>query len=85
MARDSDLLGAATVMVFELWHLKTGTLIRGYQTEGAALAFIRDVLLFASREEVAQFRLRRTDTAERTTVLHEGEALLQRAIEDRVL
>ena len=84
MARDSDLLGAAMVMVLQLWHLKTGTLIPGYQTEGAALAFIRDVLLFASREEVAQFRLTRTDTYERTAMVARVKHCCS-AVEDRVL
>ena len=67
---------------FEL-RLTTGGLVHAYASEGAALAFVRDVVVFAGREAGAQFQLVRVDASARTTVVAEGEALVRRAVEDR--
>ena len=40
-----------------LGHLVTGHLIRLYDRESAALAFIRDVVRFGSRQQATQFAL----------------------------
>ena len=72
-------------MVFQLRHLETAALIHTYETEGAALAFVRDVVVFACRNAGRQFRLIRVDDSGETTVVAEGDALMQSALEDRVL
>ena len=42
---------------FELWHLETTAPIHTYESEGAALAFVRDVVVFAGRPAGARFQL----------------------------
>jgi hypothetical protein len=70
-------------MVLQLRHLRTGAVIRSYETEGPALAFIRDVVRFGSRQEAAQFALVLVAEQGHTSTVAEGEALLKRALEDR--
>ena len=70
-------------MVFELRHLDSGKLIHQYRTEGAALAFVRDVVRVAGRERAARFTLEERDTGGQSHNLATGAALVQRALEDR--
>lgn len=46
---------------FELWHVETTAPIHTYESEEAALAFVRDVVVFAGRQAGAQFQLFRMD------------------------
>jgi hypothetical protein len=70
-------------VVFELRHQDSAKLIRDYRTEGAALAFIRDVVRVGGRVQAAQFILeeRREDGQVRTVAT--GDSLVRRALEDR--
>lgn len=70
-------------MVFELRHLDSGKPIHQYRTEGAALAFVRDVVRVAGRERAARFTLEERDTGGQSHTLATGAALVQRALEDR--
>jgi hypothetical protein len=68
---------------FELRLLDTGKLVHDYNTEDAALAFVRDVVRVGGREQAARFVLEeRAESGETRTVAH-GAALVQLAIEDR--
>jgi hypothetical protein len=66
-------------------RLTTGGLVHTYASEGAAPAFVRNVVVFAGREAGAQFQLVRVDAGARTTVVTEGEALVRGVVEDRVM
>jgi hypothetical protein len=70
-------------VVFELRRRETGSLVRAYATEGAALAFVRDVARIGGREQAAGFALDERDERGQTRRLAEGVALVQRALEDR--
>ena len=70
---------------FQLAHAQTGRLIWTYSGEGAALAFVRDVVRLRSHRDAAQFELRMVDNGARTTTLARGEQLVRLALEDRVL
>ena len=70
-------------MVFELRRRGTGRLIHVYATEGAALAFVRDVIFIGGRDQAACFALEVRDELGQTCTLAEGLALVQRALEDR--
>ena len=70
-------------MVFELRRADTGSLIHRYTTEGAALAFVRDVIRIGGRQEAAGFALDERNEQGQTRTLAEGDALVQRALEDR--
>ena len=69
---------------FELRRLGTATVIHTYDSEAAALAFVRDVVVFAGREAGKQFQLLRVDISG-LAVVAEADALMDRALEDRVL
>ena len=69
---------------FELWHLETTAPIHTYESEGAALAFVRDVVVFAGRPAGARFQLFRVD-ANGLCLVAEGEILMRRALEGKVL
>jgi hypothetical protein len=60
-------------------------LIRAYAHEGAALGFVRDVIRLRGHQDAAQFELRTLHPGAQTIVLAEGEQLVKRALEDRVL
>jgi hypothetical protein len=68
---------------FELRYIATRRLIREYRSEGAALAFVRDVVRLGGREPASQFELL---VADRDTLMYVagGVGLVQRALEDRV-
>src|SRR4051794_22828409 len=70
-------------MVFELRHLNSGTLVHSYMTEGAALAFVRDVIRIAGRDRAAGFTLEERDERGDVRALASGEKLVRRALEDR--
>jgi hypothetical protein len=70
-------------VAFELRHVESGTLIRTYPTESAALAFVRDVVRVSGREEAAVFTLEERDQHGDTRTLASKAALVQRALEDR--
>jgi ATP-dependent 26S proteasome regulatory subunit len=72
-----------STVVFELRRLASGTLIHSYITEGAALAFIRDVIRVAGRDQAAGFALEKLDERGAARALASGPALVQRALEDR--
>ena len=71
-----------TVM-FELRRRDTGGLVHAYATEGAALAFVRDVIFIGGRDQAGCFALDQRDEHGQTRRLAEGVALVQRALEDR--
>ena len=71
-----------TVM-FELRRRDTGGLVHAYATEGAALAFVRDVIRIGGRDQATCFVLEARDEQSQTRTLAEGLALVQRALEDR--
>ena len=70
-------------VVFELRRRDTGSLVHAYATEGAALAFVRDVVFIGGRDQAACFALKVRDELGQTRTLAEGLALVQRALEDR--
>ena len=70
---------------YELAYFRTARVIRTYTCEGAALAFVRDVVLFGSRADAAQFRLQKILAGPRVATIAEGERLVTRALQDRIL
>ena len=70
-------------MAYHLRRLANGRLVHSYQAESAALAFVRDVVRFGSREQAAQFALDYEDESGHRTRLAEGGGLVTRALEDR--
>jgi hypothetical protein len=80
--RGPDSAPTPTV-VFELRRRDTGSLVHAYPTEGAALAFVRDVVRIGGRDQAACFALDQRDEQDQTRRLAEGLALVQRAVEDR--
>ena len=70
-------------MFFELKYLETGKLIHRYPTEGAALAFVRDVVRVGGHDQATQFTLEQRDQTDETHTIAAGVVLVQRALEDR--
>jgi hypothetical protein len=70
-------------VVFELRRRDTGSLVHAYPTEGAALAFVRDVVRIGGRDQAACFALDQRDERGQLRRLAEGAALVRRALEDR--
>ena len=70
-------------MVFELRRLDTGGVVHQYETEGAALAFIRDVVRVAGHERASSFVLYEEDSEGREQPIAEGADLVWRALQDR--
>ena len=68
---------------FELRRRDTGSLVHAYATEGAALAFMRDVVRIGGRDQAANFALDERDEQGQTRRLAEGVVLVRRALEDR--
>ncbi len=66
------------------FHLRrrTGERIHTYQTEGAALVFVRDVIRVNGHQAAAQFALDSEDEQGQTRVIAEGMALVRRALQD---
>ncbi|MBV9601562.1 MAG: hypothetical protein JOZ87_32535 [Chloroflexi bacterium] len=71
--------------VFQVAHARTGKLIWTYAREGSALGFVRDVVRVRSHADAAQFELRIVHGGARTYTVAQGEQLVRRALEDRVL
>ena len=70
-------------MAFELRHLESGTLVYSYISEGAALAFLRDVIRIGGRDRAAGFTLVECDEGGDKRTVASGAALVRRALEDR--
>jgi hypothetical protein len=68
---------------FDLRRLDTGTLVRQYASESAALAFVRDVVRIAGHDQAATFALDERDAEGNTRTMAEGADLVRRALEDR--
>jgi hypothetical protein len=62
-------------MTYALRHLDTAALVRNYEKEGAALAFLRDVVRLGSRDAASRFVLSQEDEHGNTRVVAEGEGL----------
>jgi len=73
------------VVCFQLADTMTERLIHTYTRESAALAFVRDIVRLRSRQDAAHFRLRAVPRGALPETVAEGEQLVQRALEDRVL
>jgi ATP-dependent 26S proteasome regulatory subunit len=70
-------------VVFELRRLDTGGLVHRYSTEGAALAFVRDVVRVAGHERAACLVLDEQDPQGNTRTVADGSDLVWRAVQDR--
>ena len=70
-------------VVFELRRRDTGGLIHRYDSEGAALAFVRDVVRVAGPDQPACFALYEQDSEGREQPIAEGADLVWRALQDR--
>jgi hypothetical protein len=68
---------------YQLRHLDTGAVVRTYEKEGAALAFLRDVVRYGSRNAASRFLLTQDDEHGGASVIADGEALIRRALEDQ--
>jgi ATP-dependent 26S proteasome regulatory subunit len=72
-------------MRFDLRRLDTGALVHHYATEGAALAFVRDVVRIAGHKQAATFALDERDADGDVLTIAEGADLVRRALQDRAL
>jgi hypothetical protein len=72
-------------VVFELRRLDTGGLVYRYSTEGAALAFVRDVVRIGGHDQAACFALDEADAVGKTERIAEGPELVRRAVQDKAL
>jgi hypothetical protein len=68
---------------FDLRRLDTGALVHHYVTEGAALAFVRDVVRIAGHQQAETFALDEQDAEGEVFTIAEGADLVRRALEDR--
>ena len=69
---------------FQLTYMETDRVIRTFARESSALGFVRDVVVFGSRGDAAQFRLQMI-CGVRAKAVAEGEPLVRRALEDGIL
>ena len=70
-------------MTYALRYLDSAALVRNYEKESAALAFLRDIVRLGSREAASRFVLSQEDEHGNTRVVAEGEALVRRALADQ--
>ena len=63
--------------------LDTGGLVHRYDSEGAALAFVRDVVRVVGHRQAACFALDEKDREGREHTIAEGANLVLRALQDR--
>ena len=77
--RAGPCLADLSEVVFELRRLDTGGLVHRYQTEAAALAFVRDVVRVGGRERAACFALVEPDSEGGEHPIAEGSDLVWRA------
>jgi len=68
---------------FQLRHVDTGAVVRTYEKESAALAFLRDVVRLGSREAASRFALTHEDEHGAARTVAEGQALVTRALDDQ--
>jgi hypothetical protein len=71
--------------VFQVAHARSGKLIWTYAREGLALGFVRDVVRVRSHADAAQFELRVVHRGATSYTVAQGQQLVRRALEDRVL
>ena len=69
-------------MMFDLRRLETGGLVYRYETERAALAFVRDVVRIGGHEQAACFALEEVDAEANTHAIAKGADLVRRALQD---
>lgn len=70
-------------VVFALRRLDTGGLVHRYDSESAALAFIRDVVRVSGHLQAQGFALHEQDPHGREHRIAEGADLVVRALQDR--
>ena len=70
-------------MMFDLRRLETGGLVYRYETEAAALAFVRDVVRIGGHEQAARFALEEQDAEGNTHTIATGADLVRQALQDR--
>ena len=70
-------------MSYRLQRLDTGGLVRSYERESDALAFVRDVIRLGSRAAARGFVLTQEDEGGSVRTIAEGEALVRRALQDQ--
>ena len=68
---------------YQLRHLDTGAIVRTYDKESAALAFLRDVMRLGSRDAATRFSLTEEGEHGVGRPIAEGAALLRRALADQ--
>jgi hypothetical protein len=69
--------------VFELRRLDTGGLVHRYDSEGAALAFVRDVVRVVGHQQAACFALDQKDWEGHEHTIAAGADLVLRGLQDR--
>jgi hypothetical protein len=70
-------------VVFNLRRLDTGGLVHRYPSEGAALAFIRDVVRIGGHKQAACFVLDNENEQGEARQIADGPELVRRALQDR--
>jgi len=70
-------------VIFELRLPDSGKLVHCYPAEDTALAFVRDVVRIAGRDQAARFSLEECDERGERRIVAAGALLVQRALEDR--
>jgi hypothetical protein len=68
---------------YRLHRLDTGALVRIYDRESDALAFVRDVVRLGSRHAASGFALAHEDEQGSVRTIAEGEALVRHALQDQ--
>ena len=63
-------------VAFELRRLDTGGVVHRYESEGDALAFVRDVVRVAGHEQAAVFALYEQDSEDREHPIAQGADLV---------
>lgn len=66
-------------MFYELWDVRSGNIINTYDTEGEALAVVRDLVAANGPEYAHGLSLAIEDDAQDTTLVAKGTELAQRA------
>jgi len=67
-------------MAYELWDTETRNIVGDYETEGEALAIVRDVLRLDGQDAVASLALAHEDRSGRTRIVAIGRDLGNRAL-----
>jgi hypothetical protein len=77
MAMENETVGMET---FELWDMETGNLVSDYLTEGAALAFVREIIEASGPGAVMTWQLARGVDDIDTEPIARGSDLVSRAL-----